>query len=132
MGEALIWSAPSVPVDAGHFAKIIALKAPAGIEVDDYHTELAVQNKRFLRWCDRRLGADKSNLKPEHGMSPWVWVRMVGNSRMIHATDDRQQCDQPESYTLKAMEEERVARGPMSRFIAKLFHPGNSRWSGQI
>lgn len=84
------------------FETITVLRVPIGDVIGVYRLESTLPNKWLLFWYNHGLGANKSELGPKHGKSPWAWTIMVDNSRLIHATGDRWQCDQSESKAVKA------------------------------
>lgn len=92
------------------FARILAIllkrqlhwKPPTGIEVGDYHLKPAVQEAWFSCWCDYRLGADKSEHRPNHHQSPCVWTRMIDNPQSAHVTADRWEFIEFEYNVVKA------------------------------
>lgn len=69
----------------GHFADlIITLRIPTG----SYRLVSSVPEKWLLCWCDRGLGATKSDIGAKHGLSPQKCTRMIANPRQC----DRSKC----------------------------------------
>lgn len=105
LSAGLFGFAPSVRSDPGNFVETkTALKAPMVNEIGSYCLESAVKGVWFLYWCDYRLGVNKSEYGSKYDMRPRIWIRMIGNPRLIHVNGDRWQRDQFESNDVKAKE----------------------------
>lgn len=56
----------------------------------------------FFAGATKNLYANKSEHKPKHYPSPWVWVWMIGNPRLTYAISGRWQREQRDSSAVKA------------------------------
>lgn len=58
-----------------------------GTELDDYSLESALPPAQLSCWCDHRLGTNKSEHRPKYDLSPRIWTKTIGNSRLIHHSE---------------------------------------------
>lgn len=121
----LLWSTPRVCLDPGHFLKRqpdwkFRLERKSAIIVWDQ----LYPSKWLLCWRDHRLNANKSEFGP-HDLGPQMWIRVIGNHRLLHATSNRWQCD----HWVQRCEGDGEGQVSRCRFPWQKLFAGISLWS---
>lgn len=89
-----IWSTFTLCINPGHSNEItITLKTSTEIEAGDSHLKLAGQNSWFSSYRCRRPSANGWQHERIHDICRYALTGMIDNTRFIHVTVDRRQCD---------------------------------------